>query len=474
MEQFPRTHLVGSPQSVTAVPTTSVNAYSYGALEEFILPAPINMEVGNGGGRQLGQQIQQLHFTSVPQMQPVELRTDSLAPATSRSSHSPQPPPPPPVSTQAGAAADHTKLYKVVKPRIRNSTPERVVCNTCGKSLACRANLSEHMRIHTGERPFVCDECGASFTAKSNLRTHKRLHTGERPYMCGICGKTFSQSSHLPSHMRVHTGERPYDCTECPKSFSSSTTLRNHLRIHKGDCPFKCEFCGRGFVCKSWLEDHYKVHIGEKPFQCDICRKWFKDKSYVTKHKMLYCGNDGYKKRWKRTGVKKPSGRKTNASKQHKLNEGNDPGQPKRPRGRPKGSKNKRGRKRKGISTTKRRLKSATESDVEFENMIEHMEVGREELKPEPKKLIEEKLDKDCLIKEKSDSLLLSEENPQTDYHSHYQFESHPSALMHSDKTNGSSTFHSISVMQLVMPQSSLQNHVQETSIHSLAQPQNL
>lgn len=50
------------------------------------------------------------------------------------------------------------------------------------------------------QRPFECVYCDKRFKSKNNLRQHVRIHTGERPYVCNICAESFIQMSSLQHH----------------------------------------------------------------------------------------------------------------------------------------------------------------------------------------------------------------------------------------------------------------------------------
>ncbi|XP_071533233.1 uncharacterized protein [Panulirus ornatus] len=80
-------------------------------------------------------------------------------------------------------------------------------CPLCKKEFKSQSGLRDHIRLHTGERPFECEFCQMNFARASHLKRHRRMHTGEKPFMCRICGKDFSRGDKLKDHLRRHDAE---------------------------------------------------------------------------------------------------------------------------------------------------------------------------------------------------------------------------------------------------------------------------
>ena len=51
-------------------------------------------------------------------------------------------------------------------------------CDLCGKGFITNNKLSEHMNVHTGEKPHKCKFCSACFASKANTIKHERGHLG--------------------------------------------------------------------------------------------------------------------------------------------------------------------------------------------------------------------------------------------------------------------------------------------------------
>ena len=67
----------------------------------------------------------------------------------------------------------------------------------------------------------------------------KKSRTGEDGDLaCEFCNKTFDRKDAFKDHIRSHTGEKPFTCGVCGKSFSRSFVMRKHEKIHlKGGVP---------------------------------------------------------------------------------------------------------------------------------------------------------------------------------------------------------------------------------------------
>ena len=118
--------------------------------------------------------------------------------------------------------------------------------------------------VHAAAASMHAASAAAAAAAAASAGIHavgKHHATNKDRYSCKFCGKVFPRSANLTRHLRTHTGEQPYKCKYCERSFSISSNLQRHVRnIHNKEKPFKCRLCDRSFGQQTNLDRHEKKH----------------------------------------------------------------------------------------------------------------------------------------------------------------------------------------------------------------------
>uniref|UniRef100_A0A674PMH0 Zinc finger protein 341 n=1 Tax=Takifugu rubripes TaxID=31033 RepID=A0A674PMH0_TAKRU len=204
---------------------------------------------------------------------------------------------------------------KCASEQLKGKVP-KLKCNYCDKVFSKNFDLQQHIRSHTGEKPFQCIVCGRPFAQKSNVKKHMQTHKvwpmgvastvarlpitmkvvpmssneeeggRKQPQQGDVEGETQQQNTptqreeetaHTANTKQIVVIDSSYQCQFCASKFKTYFQLKSHLTQHKGEQVYKCvlKSCSQTFQKLDQFLEHIRTHQEQLTYRCHLCGKMF-------------------------------------------------------------------------------------------------------------------------------------------------------------------------------------------------------